>query len=167
MNSLNKFISILTFAVFVNTSYSEDTNKIVFNTNLPRIELEANTGLVWIIQIKGNLNINDNIYTKFRISKSRDSELGLSCGYQRSYSNKGRVQMGIGYSHGKSEPIVLGGPSSDDTTEYWNGLIIEGNYIHYFSKDVLRIGFNIGMNFIVSDKKSIPSLNLGLILGIL
>ena len=168
MNKLVQIISILIFAVFVNTSFSEDTNKIAFNTKLPRVELEANTGLVWIIQFKGNININDKIYCKFRTSETLlASEYGFAAGYQRSYSDKGRVQIGIGYSNGKAEPFVPGGPNADDTTEYWDGLIIECNQIHYFNKDFLRIGFNIGFNFITAANESMPSINLGIIIGIL
>jgi len=64
MIKLLKIIFILIVALFVNPSFSEDTIKNVFNTKLPRIELEANTGLLWITQFKGNININDNIYRR-------------------------------------------------------------------------------------------------------
>ena len=164
MNNLIKFGFILT--VFVNISYSEELNKSIFNTKLPKIELEANTGLAWIMQFKGNINITDNIYSKFRISETLlASEYGFTVGYQRSYNNKSRLQMGIGYSKGNNEPFVPGGPNPDDTTEHWNGLIIEANYIHYFNNGIMRIGFNVGFNFIIASSISIPSLNLGLIIG--
>jgi hypothetical protein len=168
MNNIIKFISILIFAFFVKASYSEDTNKIIFNTKLPKFELELNTGLAWLMQCKGNINFTNNIYLKLRVSETfLASEFGFSAGYQRSYSNKGRVQIGIGYSNGKIEPLGNpGGSSPDDTTEYWDGVILEGNYIQYLIKDIVSLGFNIGFNFIISSKKSLPSLNLGLVLGI-
>jgi hypothetical protein len=151
--------------VIVSASFSEDSRKSLFNTKLPRIELELNTGLAWFMQGKVNINLNDNIYSKIRLSGSfLASEYGFTAGYQRSHNNKDRMQLGIGYSNGKIEPFVPGGPNPDDTTEHWEGVMIEGNFIHYFKNEI--IGCNIGFNFIISSNKSLPSVNLGFVVGL-
>jgi hypothetical protein len=166
MFNLTKIGFIL--VVFANASFSEKINKGMFITQFPRIELELNTGFAWLMQFKGIVNVNDNIYSNFRLSNTfLASEYGFTVGYQRSDNRMSKIQMGIGYSNGQVAPFVPGGPNTDDTTEYWKGVIIEGNYIHYLINDIVSLGFNVGFNFIISRQKAIPSLNLGLVLGII
>jgi hypothetical protein len=146
-------ISILAFA---NNDYAGDSVNTFFKTQLPRLEIEGNVGIYWIIQAKGNFNINDNFYCKIRSSSSfLSSDYGLILGYQIPPIARNRVQIGLGYSKGEISPFVPAGPDEGDTTEHWNGAILETNFIHYFNSNFVRIGFNIGINFIFAIKKTI------------
>ncbi len=132
----------------------------------PRIELQADVGFVWVVQGKACLNFNENIFGEIRYSDVvLAREYGFSAGYQRSLSNKSRMQMSLGYSRIKVYSLNPGGSNEGDTVSYWHGVIIEYNFIHYFNTGLIRIGFNASVNFDLYKNKAIPSLNAGLILG--
>jgi len=167
MNKIVICYSIIIIGILSNSIYPKeiiDTNSV---SKVSRIDIEANTGLIWLLQIKGNVNINNSIFIKCRHSESLlSSESGFTAGYQTFFSNKSRLQTGLGYSYGKVEPFVFGEPNADATTEYWNGVICEFDFIHYFNINFIRVGINAGMNVIISNQKSLPSLNLGLVVGV-
>jgi hypothetical protein len=142
-----------------------DSNSV---PRVPRIDIEVNTGLIWLLQIEGCVNIIDNVFIKGRHSETfLHSESGCMAGYQFVFSRMARMQFGLGYSSGKTEPLPgPGGPTAGDTTRHWNGMILDYNFIRYFNTNLVRIGMNVGFNCVIFSKESAPSLNLGLVIGL-
>jgi hypothetical protein len=134
---------------------------------LPLIDVSVNTGVGWIAQITTNVNLFDKYYMKLRGSQTfLNSETGIILGIQKKYTQKRRIQFGMGYSEGRSDPFIPGGPDATDHIEYFNAVIGEVNYIHYFYSGLIKIGFNIGLNCTVDNRRAFPSFNTGIIAGI-
>ncbi len=51
-------ISIILMSAVLSAA-NENGDKL--NTKLPTIEIETNVGLLWLLQLSGNLNLNDNV----------------------------------------------------------------------------------------------------------
>jgi hypothetical protein len=161
-----KINHIITFLLLLVTFvFAGEPDSIGCRAKSPKFELEADAGLFWLAQVKFGFNFNDRFFGKIRYSESLASEYGFSAGYQKTYSSKTKLQIGIGYSRGKFDPFVPGGPNADDTTEYLNGGVMEYDFIQYFNRGIIRIGFNVSVNFIFYGKRAIPSFNTGLIIG--
>ena len=168
MNNLLKFTTILVLVVFVASAISDDTIHSFFQTTQPRIELIENTGAGFLLQFKGNCNLNNKAYIAFRASQSLEfSEIGFSTGYQHQYSRKGRLQFGAGYSHILHQPMlpIFSGP--DNLPDSWDGAIIEVNLIQLFIKSTASFGMDLGLSFIFSNVNIYSSFNLGIVIGIL
>jgi len=165
MMSLKKGIAII-FIVFISTKiFASDGYKNIFNTQLPKIEIQTNVGFIWFVQLAGNLNINDNIYMKCRTSITfLTSEKAILLGYQYFENNKNRIQIGLGYTRGIYNPSGSSG-SSDKDSKFSSGTL-EVKFIHYFTTGKVRFGLNTGGNLIVVNDGLLPNLNVGLIVGL-
>jgi hypothetical protein len=170
MNNLTKLTTFIIVNVIVISAFSGDTSNSSFKTTLPRIELELNTGWYFFVQLKPNININDNLFITLHASKGiRLSELGFSTGYQFQYSKKGRLQLGAGYAHVINAPILPIFAAPDGEPKYWDGLKMEVDLIQYFIRR--KFGMNIGLNITYCSQviylgNIYPDINLGFIFEI-
>jgi hypothetical protein len=172
MIKLIKHTAIFIISIFVTAAFSGDTINSFFKTDLPRIELETNTGYILMLQIKGNININDISYVNFRTSGTYGfSELGIIIGLQHQFSKKGRLQFGLGYTYVVKDTTVISLFLPGVSPVKWNGVSAEVNLMHYFIKDVVSFGIDIGVNctFSVSSATGVQysSINVGFVLGFL
>jgi hypothetical protein len=159
---------IFIFLILIFYKHSNSENAETYLAKLPRLEISSNIGIVWVIQGNLNLNINDRVYLKYRKSASFLSlDDAFMIGYQEIYSPKGRYQFGIGYSKGHVDPFVIGGPNIDDITEYWRTITLEVNFINYLSFKISKFGLNYGINLIIDKNRTIPSINVGLLIGLI
>jgi hypothetical protein len=167
MNKMRIIIIAFSISLVCTTLFADNEVNKLFSTQLPRIEIEANVGFIWVVQLEGILNINDNIYGKYRMSETfLASEKSILLGYQYSKDNKNRIQLGLGYTRAVLYSFgSYGGSDASDTNVYLSTGTIEAKFIHYFNVNLFRFGLNLGANLIMGFPGVIPSFNVGLNLG--
>ena len=155
-------IWIISCTFICSNIFAANESKSLVYSQLPKFDIEANIGIVWLSQVAGNININDNIYTKVRLSRTfLASEKSLLFGYQYLLDSKYRVQLGLGYTKGIIYAFF------NDKDDNFSAGTFEVRVIHFFSTNRVRFGINYGWSSIIRNKNNtIPNMNIGLIIGL-